>query len=83
MLLLLLFNRPTLNDACHVFALVQATDARQHVNGLEVTSHEGSPFQVLIDGQLFGPYVRLRISPAELSGKRVVFPVMTFFPHTV
>jgi len=59
-------------------------DAKQHTNYIEITSSlETGSFQLLIDGQLFGPFYKIRISPIELGGKRVVFPAAAFFPLSV
>ena len=35
---------------------------------------------VNIDGQVFGPYHRVRLSVAKEEGQSVIFPVQTFFP---
>jgi len=57
------------------------TDPRQHVGGVELVSGTDTPvIHALIDGQLFGPYYKVRISPVEHGGARVTFPIQTFFP---
>jgi hypothetical protein len=60
---------------------VLVTDVRQHIHTVEITATPDQPkFDVMVDQQLFGPFYKVRISPMEKDGKRVTFPVQTFFP---
>lgn len=62
---------------------VLLTDARQHVSMIEITAAaDNQRFDIVVDGQLFGPYHRVRITPHvdDKTKKQVVFPVQTFFP---
>jgi len=53
---------------------------RHQVNCLDVRS-SGAPFHVLLDGQCFGPFRRIRIVPCVSSkGEPQHFPVSTFSP---
>jgi hypothetical protein len=62
--------------------VVQLMDPRQHVNFLEIEAINGGRFDMLVDGQLFGPFYKARITPHtdERSKKQIVFPIQTFFP---
>jgi hypothetical protein len=44
------------------FSSSQIVDPKQHVNFVEI-SCDSTNFQCLIDGVMFGPYVKVRISP--------------------
>jgi len=59
---------------------VLVTDTRQHIHTVEITALPDQKFDVMIDQQLFGPLSKVRITPLEKDGKRVTFPVQTFFP---
>jgi len=59
---------------------ILANDTRQHVCTVEITAVPDSKFDVLIDQQVFGPFSKVRITPMDKDGKRVTFPVQTFFP---
>jgi len=58
-------------------------DPKQHVHAADVSSVTSSgSFHILVDGQRFGPYNRIRISPVleEGTGRAFTFPIQTFFP---
>jgi len=57
------------------------SDSRQHVSSLELAcGGDTPPFMIAVDGQLFGPFAKIRVTPLEKEGKRVVFPIQVFFP---
>eukprot|EP01133_Synstelium_polycarpum_P012616 gene12616-14807_t len=39
------------------------------------------PFDVLLDGQLCGPYTKIKISYCKIEDETLLFPVMTFLPY--
>jgi hypothetical protein len=41
---------------------------------------ESYNFFILIDGKVFGPYQKIRISPYEVNSTPVHLPIMTYFP---
>jgi hypothetical protein len=41
---------------------------------------EATRFHVLVDGEVFGPFHRIRITPLRVDGKAVRMPVMLFNP---
>jgi len=57
-------------------------DNRQHVAFMEITcASESANFMILVDGQLQGPFYKIKISPAlDSKDRKVTFPIQTFFP---
>jgi hypothetical protein len=58
---------------------------QEHVSRIDICCSDTTrrPFVICVDGQLFGPFFRVRVSPlraAEDGGAQVQLPVMTFFP---
>jgi hypothetical protein len=72
---------------------VLAQDAKQHVVEVEIwAANPQQTFSIVIDNQPFGPYYRVKLLPcfetfvekeaaaATSTGKRMKFPIQTFFP---
>jgi len=71
------------------------SDPKQHVVEVEVwAANPNHTFGLLLDGQYFGPYYRVKLLPAfhttvdaqgrqHTDGKRITFPLQHFFPMDV
>jgi len=65
---------------------VLLADPRQHVQTVELTcSSDAGRFEIIADGQVFGPFYKIRISPHvdDRTKKQFTFPIQTFFPMDV
>lgn len=60
-------------------------DPKQHVNFVEITSDASTPFHISVDGALFGPYTKIRVSHVTegKDKKPMTFDVQTFFPLSI
>jgi len=62
---------------------VLLTDPKQHIYAATIFSAKPSQtFHVLVDGQKFGPFNKVKISPVKEVGTNKLFtlPIQTFFP---
>ena len=56
-------------------------ETRAHVNQMEITNSDPLQlFNIVVDGNQFGPYYKVVISPHIDNGSIVKFPISTFFP---
>ena len=52
-----------------------------NVSSLKVeVNDESNSFPLLIDGKIYGPYQKIRISPYMVGDKHIFLPIMTFVP---
>lgn len=49
---------------------------------IEICSRHKNPFSIYIDGEVFGPFVRISVKPCQAIGSRdrLSLPVMHHFP---